>query len=112
MRLRDLNPKWLDYGGGERVDGSKIPFQKGIGLSFECPKCMERCYLEFDNPLDGSKSVTNNEQKWHRNGDDWDFLTLTPSIVHDKPDSITIMPDHNSQCGWHGYIRNGEVIDA
>jgi hypothetical protein len=40
---------------------------------------------------------------WTRTGEDFETLTLTPSIHSDPA---------KGGCGWHGFITNGEVLGA
>lgn len=54
-------------------------------LVLACPRC-------------GGISASAGSHKW-----DAQTQTYTPSIVH----SVAL-----GGCGWHGYIRNGEFVDA
>jgi len=104
MKLIDLNPRWV-RAGGEGItdrDGKAVPEQRGVGMSFDCPcGCDQRAYIDFDIALDGSQNRTK-AARWHREGITFNSLTLRPSIHRSHPDS----------CGWHGFIRNGEVTKA
>lgn len=120
MRLTELKPRF--YGaGGEGVfqrdaHGHLVPAPErtGIGLSFDCPcpSCAAqregdsyrdfhlRISVSFENPLDGGPPLRGDRPLWTRTGDTFETITLKPSIlVRDR-------------CGWHGFVRNGEVIDA
>ena len=110
MKLTDLNPGWVNAGGPGILNADMTPStpRKGIGLMFDCPcgKCDERhrVYVAISNPLDGGSPITDKgEPSWSRDGDTFEGLTLSPSI--NKPTSI-------GGCGWHGWIRNGEVISC
>lgn len=90
MRLVDLNPQWIKEGAGsERV----------IGIAFDCPHCIAtgaeyigHCAAKF------AESDRLSGPVWRREGETFDTLTISPSI--------------NTHGHWHGWIRNGEVIDA
>lgn len=90
MKLTALNPRWLSYELGRR----------GQGVSFDCPHCTgkykTRVSVPFENPLDGRAPVVGREDYWKRTGDDFETLTLSPSIDGS--------PEH-----WHGHVRSGEV---
>lgn len=112
MRLIELEPRWCnDYGAS---DGLKQ------GITFLCPHCRaRRLGVFFDAPICGSPPVDiqaiNERRKlsdgtddhlkevhvgsvlWHREGDSFENLTLTPSI------------DASKFGCWHGFITNGEV---
>lgn len=101
MRLVDLDPHWVGA-GGEGIfdkDANPVPGRHGIGVSFDCPcGCTYRCFIPFANPLDGGPpylSVT-----WHREGDTFETLTLTPSILRSR---------EKGGCGWHGFVTAGEI---
>lgn len=101
MRLTDLNPEFVDGGVGS-------PGRTGVMLMFDCPKCGADgvrhggvgCYL--DPPMDGGAPVS--DHSWKRSGDSFENLTLTPSIL--------VVATNGIGCGWHGYITNGEIIEA
>lgn len=85
-KLIDLEPRWLDG---------------GAGIIFDCPAGDgDAVAVWFSNPLPGSqpRQLEPARPRWHREGDDFEHLTLAPSIN---------VVDH-----WHGWVRNGEVIDA
>jgi len=91
MKLRDLEPHWSGgfYGG---------PPRRGTGVTFICPHCM-RTHLSvmFSNPLDGGEPLPGWRVYWLRSGEDFDSLSLSPSI------------NAAPQGHWHGFITNGEV---
>lgn len=110
MRLADLEPRWVGAGGeGVRdASGNPEPERHGVGLSFRCP-CgrtdhrpdSDRVYVALANPLDGgAPHISPGELAWQRTGDTFETLTLSPSILR----TLKV------GCGWHGWIRNGEVI--
>ena len=102
MRLTDLNPAWVGYGGEgvSRADGSPVPRREGVGLHFDCPcgKCGVPCYVHVNPPLDGGEAI--DAHSWTRTGDTFDTVTLKPSIYRNEK---------KGGCGWHGWITNGEV---
>lgn len=107
MKLTDLDPAFLGA-GGEGVydkDGNPAPRREGVGILLNCP-CgnndeNHKLYVPFANPLDGGPSLYG-ERGWQREGDTFEKLTLSPSILRRDPDG----------CGWHGFIRNGEIVQA
>lgn len=107
MRLTDMNPQFVGAGGAGifRADGTQATPRTGVGLAFDCPcgKCGIRCYVDFTNPLDGGPTLVPDRSHWQRTGDTFETLTLTPSILRNPS---------KGGCGWHGYIRAGEVILA
>lgn len=103
MRLSDLHPKFLDSGGEgiSRADGSPAPLRVGVGVEFDCPDgCGRPCFVPFSNPLDGGPAL---EKGWNRTGETPETLTLAPSIFRNPA---------RGGCGWHGFIRHGEVVQA
>lgn len=114
MRLIELHPAWIGAGGPGIFNADNTPAmpRSGIGLMFDCPKgcpCdsedhrVERHFVAFANPLDGGPPFEPGRPMWTRTGDDFETLTLAPSIhsVIEK-----------GGCGWHGFITNGEVTGA
>jgi hypothetical protein len=98
MRLTDLHPHFLGSGGEGIHDaqGNPVPFRPGVGVEFDCPcGCAIPVFVAFANPLDGGPAV---EKGWHRTGDDFETLTLTPSILRVRT------------CTWHGFVTNGEIL--
>lgn len=106
MKLIDLNPNWVDYGGkGITRGGKPVPHQRGVGISFDCPcGCGYRAYVAFDYALDGSEYTAGDNPKWHRAGITFNSLTLSPSIQRHK--------FGDDGCNWHGYIENGRTREA
>ena len=112
MKLIDLDPKWVGSGGeGITKDGQPVPKRQGVGISFRCP-CgthprdddygTDRCVILLNNPLDGGGKFddTPDGHYWTREGETFETLTLSPSI------------QRVGGCQWHGFIRNGEIINA
>ena len=105
MRLTDLNPRWVDAGGEgiTTLAGDPVPARHGIGMLYDCPceQCGVLAYVTFRNPIDGGSPVANEDQAmWERIGEDFETLTLSPSIHRKRG------------CGWHGYITAGNLVDA
>ena len=103
MALITLNPVFFDAGGAGITDaeGKEVPLRKGIGVGFDCPcGCDNTCYVDFANPLDGLSPKYTDSPLWNRTGDTFETLTLYPSILRSV---------EKGGCGWHGYIRNGQV---
>ncbi len=101
MKLAELNPEWINSG-----TASTMP-RRGIGVMFDCPcgKCDDRhrVFVALSNPIDGGGSIRDKDEPvWVRSGEEFSELTLTPSI--NRPISI-------GGCGWHGWVRNGIVIN-
>jgi len=95
-RLVDFDPTWIDYGERRRV-----------GVRFRCLKhhCRGYLWIFFSNPLDGGPPVEGDafslmleiaeqsgdrekfkydrgcgRNRWHREGDTFETLTMTPSV--------------------------------
>lgn len=101
MRLTDLNPWLVGYGGEGVTDsatGKPIPRREGVGVGFDCPcGCGEAIFVPFANPLDGGPAI---QRGWVRTGETMETLTLTPSILR------------LSGCRWHGWVTRGTVLGA
>jgi hypothetical protein len=102
VKLIDLNPRFLGSGGEgiRNADGSPSPRREGIGVIFNCPcGCKSECFIPFANPLDGGPAIFNGDKHvWQREGDTFEMLTLTPSILR------------IGGCAWHGFITKGAII--
>lgn len=93
MKLTELDPKWISHAGRDRV-----------GVRFLCPHCRST-YLAvlFKNPVDGGFPVSdaydgigaNFGNRWQRDGDTFDTLSISPSI------------DTSGTGHWHGYVTGG-----
>lgn len=107
MKLTDLNPTFVNSGGDgvqerDPATGAWVPapLRRGVGVMFDCP-CGNRaedhrCYVPFRNPIDGGPSIEG--RGWERTGETFETLTTQPSVLR------------TGGCGWHGWIRGGEVI--
>lgn len=96
-KLKDLEPKWLNFEKG----------RTGVGLQFNCPGYIGmKLHILFMNPVDGGASRkpdielpgNNNGIRWARSGMDFESLTISPSI--DVPGI------------WHGHIVDGIVTSV
>lgn len=130
MRLSELDAEFL---GKYRIeDGhvcySRVPSLQGAqGVMFQCPKCAESCergqegsrrffvgahYIIcwFAKPI-GAEPVPDHADpkpgRWTPQGTGLDDLTFVPG---DPPMAVSVLL--TSGCGWHGYVRNGETVNA
>ena len=115
MRLLDLDPLWCsDFGA---------PAHAKQGVTFLCPHCRKiRLGVWFDVPIHGSPPINIEKERsarldcdhpehqpelaevhfggkhWHREGDSFENLTLTPSL------------DCSHFGHWHGNVVNGQIV--
>jgi len=93
MRLTEQEPRWITDTTGRH----------GMGMSFKSPRCPPdeeyRIAVAFDNPLDGGPPSKEFAIHWHRTGDTFENMTLTPSIELKLP----------AEQYWHGFLTNGEL---
>lgn len=89
MRLVDRNPELMRAGP---VTDDPVTLDVAAVLFFDCPKCgpSHRVAVPLA-PLHAGG--------WDRSGDTLETLTLRPSILCPPP----------RQCGWHGFVTNGEI---
>ena len=103
MRLIDLHPKYIGT-GGEGItdrDGNPVPWRDGVGIEFDCPcGCESPVFIPFENPLGGGTPVHDKNHCWKREGEDFETLTITPSI------------QRVGGCAWHGFVKKGEIVKA
>ncbi len=103
MRLTELNPRWVGYGGEGYFDkdGNQVTRREAVGIEFDCPcgSCGSPIFIPFANPPDGGPSIPYSIT-WQRKGSTFEDLTLAPSILR------------RNRCGWHGYVKNGEIEKA
>ena len=107
-RFIDLNPHFIGSGGEgvTKLDGTPVPFRGEIGVIFDCPcGCNSPCYIPFANPRDGPGPLEPGKPNWTMtmDGDDFDTMTLSPSIQRHK-----LSDDYG--CNWHGFITKGAII--
>jgi len=94
-RLVDAAPKYVyEAGASARA-----------GISFDCPIHGDGCRVAvpFANPPDGPPGAwaASREGGWHRDGDSFEAMTLSPSI------HVTGEKHGPDRCEWHGFIRAG-----
>lgn len=103
MKLIELNPRWIGAGGEGIFDENHnpVPYREKVGVVFDCPVCGKEhpCFIPFTNPPDGKPPVKQ-RVTWELNGDSFETMSITPSI------------QRMDKCNWHGFITNGEVINA
>lgn len=105
MKLTDLDPRWFD--ALDRSDG----LFKRSGFTFLCPHCqttrlaVTTAKLKWSDQMDAlAKLHPDNHGDivpggfvWTINGDDFNALTVTPSI------------DCSAAGHWHGFITDGDI---
>lgn len=97
MKLAELHPKWVVAGENRH----------GMGISFDCPAHRNhKLAVMFENPIDGKPRAKESRNFWHRSGESFETLTLTPSV-----DASNNTPEKHLEFGkcWHGCITNGET---
>ena len=94
MKLIDCNPKW-----GTANDVACY-------LIFDCPEGHEDCKhaVPFTPALDGTPQVSPqaNQAQWDRTGDNFETITLSPSIRR-------IPIPGRDDCALHIFIKNGLI---
>jgi len=100
--LTDLDAQFvqlMDDNGLEHKPDAK----HAHGLWLECPGCHNhRILVWFANPLSPPPVDETHSPpgRWTRSGTTLGDLTLAPSILIIQP------------CGWHGWVRDGKVINC
>jgi hypothetical protein len=125
MKLSECRPRFWTAG----PDG-----RHGLGISFDCPLCVREgrpsirgqgpfpkdgakyaatLPCRFANPIDGGaplppdKDPTTGKEIpcafWQRTGETIETISLHPSINAEGQ-------DHGTHKGWHGHVKNGEII--
>jgi len=99
VRLVDLEPRWVGYGGEDVThNGEPVPRRERVALSFLCPCGKgERVTLMLRNPPDGGPNPIPELPAWERSGEDFASMSLTPSIQRRDPGG----------CQWHGFLTDG-----
>lgn len=124
ISLADLEPRFVRYSRRDSrevktfatadADGNytvPVPFSEAQGIEFLCPLCFAKnagpigthgCDVTFADrgvPDDlGSHNKAGKAVRWTVNGDTFENLTITPSILIE------------GGCGWHGHITNGQIM--
>ena len=107
MRLVDLQPQFLrvEYWGERRVLRKVDTLQEATGVRFLCPHCFKKnggaagTHMVICCSPDVVEDVAG-PGRWTMEGQSAYDLTLSPSI------------HLQGGCGWHGWVRGGEVIAA
>jgi len=100
MRFTELEPRWgvdadIVIGGVNQHFEGRL----GMGVTFLCPHCKAtRLAVFFANPIDGLPPTDDATHLWQRTGEDFETLTLSPSI------------DASAHGHFHGFITNGAVL--
>lgn len=105
--LAELNAMFVGAGGTGvfNADGSPAEARVGVGVMMDCPcgECGDPLYVPFANPIDGGPPLRGGGYGWQRNGETLERLTLSPSVLRAV---------EKGGCGWHGFIREGKVVEA
>lgn len=113
-RLIDCNPRWAHYHGADKP---------ADGITFDCPEGHASCKhtVPFTPALDGTPMpvVQHNGAHWHRKGDTFETITLSPSIraipiYESKEEAIRAGAKEEYMeerwfCRFHGFIDNGKI---
>jgi hypothetical protein len=107
MKLSELDPRWFTF-MAHPAEGIIAPI---VGVSFLCPHCKnQRLAVRFEPAIDPTGIIATTGviwpfgegPTWHRTGDNFDNLSLHPSI--DASRCEIQFGGH-----WHGFISNGSV---
>ena len=97
--LSDLDAKLVHTttDGSQDVDA----LADADGVMFDCPKCRDhKIGVLFTAAPQGVAWDPSRGKRWTAEGTSLQDLTLSPSILL------------LSGCQWHGFVRNGEAVDA
>jgi len=110
-RLVECDPQWVEnYHGTGKIDA----------VRFNCPEGHVDCIhvIPFTPALDGSANVRDRVQ-WQRAGDDFETLTLAPSIKRNpryasREEAIAAgclseYVNDSMLCAFHGFVTNGQI---
>jgi hypothetical protein len=100
-RLVDLDPRF------KGIKGS--PYQM---LRFQCPRCSNGHYVGVFTHTEQAKwnDGTEDHYVWKvENKDDFNLLSLSPSVDCTKDKNGNQLPDDGKNCMWHGWVQNGNV---
>lgn len=116
MRLIDLGAKFIRYeaSGGQTFHVEVDTIEEAQGVAFLCPACIKAyggpvgthsviCWSSSRGVPDG---VHPQPGRWTLEGTGLHDLTL--GCEPKKSNSVLLI----SKCAWHGFITNGEVINA
>lgn len=114
MKLTELEPQFVrhEMRNSQKIDVHVNSLQEATGIFFLCPVCWKKnkgpigthgiivTFRDRDVPDElGSHNKEGLPTRWLVSGNNYDDLTLSPSI--------DISQDVSSE--WHGFITNGEV---
>src|SRR5437762_1208031 len=101
-RLTDLDPSWRNITG--------CPYKM---LMFQCPVCTNGHYVGvLTNATETKFSYSEGDDAyvWRAtNADDFETVSLYPSVDCTKDRNGNPMPDNVQHCRWHGHVQNGNV---
>lgn len=113
MRLIDLEPKFLTLTSEEGACRLHDDLATAQGIEFLCPKC----FVENGNSSVGTHSVmcwfrdrgvsdviSPGPGRWTPEGTGYEDLSFVPG---NPPMACSVLL--TAGCGWHGFVRNGEV---
>lgn len=104
MRLLDLAPRWIPWGGNPRAI-----------LVFQCPHCRNTLLTCIAGPM----STSDQFDAWDAAGLDSDRGNIVPSkptapwtIQGDDFATLSITPslDASTSGHWHGYVTAGQIV--
>lgn len=101
MRLADLDARFVvaTDTGWRDVDA----FADAQGVLFDCPKCLgHKIMAWWPNAPSQLAGDPSGGKRWNASGTSLDDLTLSPSILLTSPEG----------CGWHGFVRDGKILDC
>jgi len=106
VRLTELEPELVAHAPSASAAHLPLTLDNAQGLLFVCPKCHSAqgrpgshsvlCWFRNRGVPDDE---TPGPGRWDVSGTGFDDLSLSPSVHLSGPG-----------CGWHGFIRNGEII--
>jgi hypothetical protein len=109
MRLLELDPKWAHGASSHATTEESLAVESSEKfLIINCPKHpAHRLAIRVGPQARSFQDGDVTRHVWRMTGSTFDDLTLSPSVQicggHDVP-ILAI------ECGWHGCIKNGEVL--
>lgn len=100
-RLVDLDPHWTGIQG--------CPYRM---LLFQCPRCTNGHYVGVMTHEVQTKWNDGDDDRhvWQvTDKDDFNKLSLNPSVDCTKDNKGNPLPDDGKNCMWHGWVQNGNV---
>ncbi len=109
MRLTELEPRLLKIEDAKTWRFEGVTFGEADGLEFLCPKC----FRANNGPVGTHavicwkphvpQTISPVPGRWGHQGTSLEDITLVAGSS-----SIQLI----GGCEWHGYVRNGDVVDA